>query len=1751
MACKYLYNNVWYTEDEIEILYNQLSSGLVVEESLPYSFNIKKENDEVTIDAIYDQKVLGGMLLQISNNGKDINVRNVRVEENERNKKVGYNIYKQAIRYATENNLKLRPDFLSAPESVSIYKNLEKEGLFKINSISEQLEDGRYALNGESTGALASDNLLFQKEEMPASRASGELIQKMKEVAAKMGITIENLVAYAKRTGLPTRSVNGLADMIRGIVAIAEGKEDVALTEEVVHIATAMIEQTNPELVTQMISKIDRFKIYNETLKFYRNDKNYQLPNGKPDIRKIKKEAVDKLIAEVIVNGGQNTLQYPELMEEENMSIVRVWWNRILDFIRGIYRKANIDVFEEVASMIAEGDVGITFEDGLLEQEVYFQKITDPQKRTVDKLMITKNTIDKRTDEQGKADPMLLDSEEADNFYVEKKPDGTWARIKKRVTDRVKAWYKEKFPGKVFTPEEKAFNEEKRKYGILGHLDYQEIHGRYFNEDGTRRAKPGPRPKKFNLPSQEMYDKLEKYYVDLIDSLGKDTLVFSEVIIYDPKEKEAGTIDFLAIDKNGKVNVLDWKFMFLKKGSKDIPAFKQGAFDIQLRRYKEILRDYYGVKEFGMIRAIPTLMKFEPLDPKNVNKGWKFTGIVVGSVNPDKIEDIRLLPISEQTETTGYEALDEIIGKLNKLLAMIGRKKVTEEEERDLKYERQRVLRNAIRVAQTQIDIAPLIDVIEVMRKEGVRILNEYNAVYKDMVATSADVDNKDLSDFSDDMREYLATAKVFKDISRQIGDLVYSEDMEKEAKTDTEKDDVKRRKETLTKLREESDMIFKSMENIQAASQKFADKHIGERNLVFGLLKPERVLKGLGSMFRGVSELPLRSLEILSKLTAIAQSKASADALEKVKKLMDIRARLAKRGGDLRSFVRSVYQKDEENKMVNKLVNKYKDEFRKTVDTKAEEGGDMAWLKSNIDVDAYRKEADKIIKKQHQRIDKTNYPGTEEEVKRRRTAEKIAILDQYDIDSEGFIGYNNWLIKNFPLRKWLSDEYLKIEQDPDLLALYDFIVEFNQEAKDIGYIDGQVMRTFLPFIRKGMAEELVWDNTLSVMQNWKNATQMRADDAGLGAYNELTGELENTIPRYYTYDFTFKDGVNDYSEVSEDLFKNLILYIQQVEKYKYLSEVEGQLKLIKTIEQFKNHLNTNSNNEVVKVNGKPEEIEGNEQNTRMFDDFLRVMLYDQKYVISDVDLPLNIGTVINFVKKSVNKVAGTEVFKPEENPSASSLIKTMDAANRAFQIKTLGLEFISGAVNAFGGNLQTITQAGNYFKAREFLENEGKMMTQSFASEEEKEMFTQLVETFLPLKDDPSYEMMKKAGMSPLTRGSLSDTLMWFMRFPEQIIEKSIFVSLLQNAMVEDGKIVNIREFVKNKYKDRYDSSAKYKQYSGLIDKEMDELKKTKSIWVTKELKDGKLVIPGLDLSNKTELQRLTTLTKNISSNVTGNMTKQTINRMSMNIWTRSMMLFKNWIPKLADTRFGEFRKVADDFSIRVGEEGQVTGQKYDVGRIRLLADVMFRDNIVKGMQNISNILAVNDEGLKLLDEMFEEYREKYERETGEVLNMTREDFIDLIRTNLSNQLKELAIFAALIAAKLSLGLMAPDDDEDKATKNLHRFAIRTMDKFVGELSFFYNPAEFESVLSGGIFPAVGILNDFSRFTKNLYRETTGFDMDPETTPEEVRKKAQPIKYAMKMFPITKSLVTYLAILDSDFAKEYQVTIQKESSMR
>lgn len=1561
---------------------------------------------------------------------------------------------------------------------------------------------------------------------------------KVKELIAKMGVSIVDLQTYARSN--PEVDITGaesLADAVGKIIAISKGATEVVITEELVHIATEIINQKNPTLITEMISKISRFKIYKDTLEQYRQIPAYQLPDGRPNIRKIKKEAVDKLITQLVSSeiNGETVKNTEELLEEENASIIRKIWDSITDWFRGQYAASNLDIFQTAADQVVQGVEGELI-DGT-PTDLYFS-VTNPQKLVQRALLDTQKTLRSVPVIKKNSNPLLED--EVSNEY-EVLINGEWVKNPKRVTDRTKAWYNSKFRDKKpFTKEQDRDNELKKQLGIEFHDYFEEIHSRYFNGDGTRREFPSPRPVIQDAKKAVVYAKLETYYTDLIAEFskdGKNPLVFSEMMIYDPQEKEAGTIDLLIVDEDGKSHIYDWKFMNISKAAKDVAWYKQGAFDIQLGTYKKILKNNYGVKEVGKNRAIPISMQLQRENFQNPKSPLRFTGIAIGSVNPTEIEPLTLTPVSEKTESTGDEKLDELIKKLNSVYSQIEKTTPTKEEERVSKRERLNILKLAIRQAQANENVRSVIDALAVVQTEGKNIIAEYKTVYEGRPAQSTDFENAQLSDFSSRMVEYINSSSAFSKLNEELAPILEGSDLSDEQKKTIQAD-----------LDKKTRLLNTNISDIAKISGEFSDKFSGLRNNVTGLLDPQALLRGLKAQFRSLSELPLPSLRILSRLARIAQSKGQAESLTEVDKLLEIRDRLKKSGRNLLDVVKPLYQKDEKGSIVNRLIYKYSKDFYNSVDDNAEEGNrSRKWLYDNIDVDAYKKEANEILRKTL-----AGYDSLYEDLELRDKYSKEA-RQKWDITRADFNGFSNYVIKRHPLAKWESSEYIDIKKDQDLLDLYNFVEEMNTKAKDMGYLQNRIASTFLPYVRKGTAESLSWDSGLSVVTNWTASLTRRTDDLGYGSVNEITGETENAIPKYYTSDFSRTEDplVNDMTDVSLEFFKNQVLYIQQLNKYKYMQEIEGQINLVRTIVKTKDHFKTGSFSKVVTKGGEPIVETGNDDNAKVFDLFMETIMYDNTFPADGEDFGIPTGRVRSGINSIWTQMTGKPLFDVGDKGSNYSVIKSMQALNNAFQMKTLGLEPISGAVNMFGANIQIAAQSGNYFNFREYAKNELKVLgnwNRKRAGAETKQMkaFDQLVDLFMPLKDSPTYEKLKKASVSLGSRvdSEAGDTLFAFFRQPELVLERGLFMTLLDNSMIVDGKIINIPEFVRNKYKGRYDSAAAFSKIKGNIKSEIAELKKNKSITSTAKIgENGKVEIPGLDLTNRKEIQRLTDLTRTLARNATGGFTEFDSIKMNMNIWTKSMMVFKGWIPKLVDTRFSEFRKVGDDFNVRVDENGLTTGEKYDIGRIRLFYGFLTFSTL-NITRDIVNVLKVNDAGLDTLDKKFDYYSKYYKETTGQDLNMSKEDFIDMVRVNLRKQIQELLLLIGLNLMLFAVGFMEPDDD-DRAAKNWFYFQEKTLRRFQQELMFFYNPSEWSATLEGGIFPSISLLGEISRFSIQTTREITGFDYsNPNKSAADVRRDAVPVKYGMKLLPVTKSLVQWLSIFDIGFAEEFDVTI-------
>jgi len=313
---------------------------------------------------------------------------------------------------------------------------------------------------------------LDDSEEVPVSKASTATVVAVKRAMEKMGISFTSLEEYARKNPeVNVKGVNGLADLVQKVVAIAHNMENVAITEETVHIATAMIEQVNPKVMTELISKIDRFKIYKTVLNSYKKRKDYQTRDGRPDIRKIRKEAVDKLIAEVIINQSENTTEFPELLEETNKSWVETIWNMIKDLIKGVYRKSNIDIFEQVAGRIAEGEVErVNIEEGGIFAQVK-NDLVDAYYNTIKSWAARLNVVE---EDLQKGTP---------RYYT---LDGQ-GKIP-TVTQKVKR--KQKFATR--TEAQKAIDDMKKQWGTEGHnfiMNYIKVN--LIDKDGYVRERFG------------------------------------------------------------------------------------------------------------------------------------------------------------------------------------------------------------------------------------------------------------------------------------------------------------------------------------------------------------------------------------------------------------------------------------------------------------------------------------------------------------------------------------------------------------------------------------------------------------------------------------------------------------------------------------------------------------------------------------------------------------------------------------------------------------------------------------------------------------------------------------------------------------------------------------------------------------------------------------------------------------------------------------------------------------------------------------------------------------------------------------------------------------------------------------------------------------------------------------------------------------------------------------------------------------
>ena len=1581
--------------------------------------------------------------------------------------------------------------------AIDEYLNIKDTNLFrKLNKKWSEYARNKFNVKGnlflEENDKAIPNRLVFrqidkakgivykQKVGTETKPASPKTIAALKDFTKRIGVDVKN-VKDIVIDGI-RQDANGAAIMMQKLIQVVEGKESQALPEEAMHFAVEIIEQKNPKLFNQLLKEITDYTIYNEVLVDYSDDPNYQTPEGKPDIRKLKKEAIGKVLAEVIINQSEGLIEHPEKIAK-----VETWWSKIVDYLRNLFTTSG---FDQTSMDILSGKNIGTAED-IVDGGVYLQKTEQTKQEQI------YNSIKEIASKIKKED---------DGYSIDGK------KINRRVSDIVSDWYKRRLGEGSLTNDEftNTVNDLKATKGTAGHADLEHAFEIFVDENGKLRKEilnDDGYVSQLNPNDRTMYDLLKKNLQARLATFDKETIFMSEATLYDAKRDMAGTVDFLAITPEGKVSILDWKFMDLNTDKyEDIPWYKINAWNIQMEQYKYMISRVYNVKNenFEQTRMIPIKAVYSEANRKT-GAMPQLLSIKIGDVNVKNIEEDYLIPVGLESEKTGNKEIDELLEKLNGTYKKLSAEKVLPSEKIN-KAEQLNALFSAIRQLQMKQNIAPLLYQAKILNKQIEATIDIYNDKFKD----------EDKSKFTEaEISEFANTLEVI----QQALDTYINLDSDLEFLFERElSDEDKKLKEDLRDTVYNARKYKKLLINV--------DKEYIQ-NIIGGSVTAEKIVKGITRLFGNTATIQLKALEVLFKKSNKAYALAGMDVQTEVKKLNTIKDSFEKwasaKGYGIKNQFDLLKKKES-----NELIDEFNPTFYSTLKQKIKDK-DISWIKDNVDVEAYRKYLEEKREEEYRRIDdKAAYRvGTEEQINKDVAREKSKVSDLYNILSDRSVG---WLLENdvkkFPKREtWESAEWKQLNKPENAPAkeFYDYIKERNQYYQSIGYINAADARTFLPWVRKSFTEKLIFGGNVTIGEQFLRNISVDEGDTGYGAIDPNTGKPIDTIPRYLTGKLT--------GEVSTDLFKTMAMYNEFAIKFKYLTDIEAQARALGRLERNKKAIATSYFGKTEYKDNIIQYNPDNTENTKLVEDMMKAIIYQQQYIQSD-SFDQVLGT-FGKLGERINKKLGMNLLPENLEGRQVSVNKVITQLNNSFQVMTLGLNPLSSMSNLFGGKTQSFINSGKYFTKTDFVNTEMWLLGNKMGGADKQKALAAL-DYFIPFTDNYNRHAARKLSLNKLNDEAIQDFLMVMMRSGEESVQTTNFFSFIKNSIVLNGEVINTREYLKStdEYKDFYKGTQSERDArAAKFEEDVKALNEEKGVLNLGKVVDGEFVIPGVERKSDSVVE-LRRKVQQFTSDALGNLTEENKRMINLNVYGKSFMVFKNWIPRLVDVRMGNVKYNA-------------ASDAYEWGRTRMFVRVISED-FWGSIGNLINTLQGNDKGMEFVRELYDKKKADYETDTNKEFQMTEAEFTDLVKQNLKNQIIDFLFYAGLFALYLGVKALAPDDEEDPAVRNQHKFALKAIDKLKDEIGYFYDPTSLSTLASGG-FPSITLLTNYRKALSSFLVENYAIAIGDE----KLEEKNEVIKYWMKSFKVTNQMAALLPLFSPELAKDLGIRMQSKFGVR
>ena len=1558
-----------------------------------------------------------------------------------------------------------------------------------------------------SITAIEEDPLeapMLQLKETESSTASPKTLALVKDFVKRIGVDIKQMQSIVVNG--EKQDANGAALIMQNLIQVIEGTEDVSLSEEAMHFAVEIIKQTNPSLYKTLLKEINNYALYKQVLADYGSDPNYQGKDGKPDILKLKEEAIAKILVETIINQNEGSTEKPELLAK-----TQSFWSSMVEWFKGLFMKSGFD--RAAMDIISGKEIGTVEDIRAEEGKVFLQK--SKQEDAIDKIReidtrLTKKEVD-------------VNGEKEERYFL----DGV-TQIARRVSDEIKDWYRRRFNGGEIlkTEEAKAVDDLKMEKGTAGHADFEYLvrglndgrGGVLVDENGLLRADedilddsgyvPQMDP---NDPDREVYETLKENLLERLKSFDKGTVFLSEMQIFDPKSNKAGTIDLMAITPKGIVNLLDWKFMAIADSVEDIPWYKVAAWKNQMDQYKTMLINSYGIKEeqFDQTRMIPIKVKYDEGNMKQKILP-KLLGIEIGAVDPKDITDAYLVPVGLEDEKTNNRKVDALLKKLNADYRKLSEKTVLPSEKKN-KAEQLNALFSAIRQLQMRQNLKPLLEQAKVFNLsiEGLMERFEKNWVGNDPKSFS----EKEVSAFEKEISDAEKALNTYTTLDIDLSGLF---------KNNEDADLKKDLSATVEKAR-----LLNS--ELRAISTEFVRDFIGKAEGVEDVVKEEKTISGFAKWWSDTATIQLNSANILFRKANRALTLTTYDTIDQSKKLQTLKDKYntwAKGKGLTNKNYFNILKKKGTNELIDEYQSDFYKELQKRINSKDPDL--FKWVKDNINISEYNAFLKEEIASEKTRIIEKYKDREQSDENNQKMENELNKVDKlYNTSTPTAAGWYQYeLIKKFPKEKWQTAEWKELHAPQNQVALdfYNYIRERNEYYRSIGYLGRGEDRTFLPWVRKSLVEKIVMGGKISVGEQFLRSISMSEGDVGYGKIDPHTGKPIDTIPKYFITELQ--------EEASEDLFKNMALYNEMAIKFKYLSEIEDQALALINLERNKKTIRVSTFSRTQYKNGKIDVSPDNSKNADLIESMVKGIIYGQKYLQND-NFDQALATFGKLGEK-VNTKIGFKLFPEGLEGRKVSLNKSIDTLNRMFQTITMGLNLTSATSNLFGGTAQSIINSGKYFTPSDYLATEAwinsKML--GLGNTEYQKKTIGALEYFLPLTENYNREFAKKLSLNKLSQENIQDALFLMMRQSDKHVQTVNFFSFLKNSIVQNGEVVNVREFLKKspEYVNFYEGTIEQrKAREAKFEEDVKRLIEEKGVLKLGEIVDNEFVIPGVDRRSESVIV-LRRKVQQLTKDALGNMTDDSRRLIDMNIYGNSFMMFKRWIPRLVDVRVG-------------GLKYNSASDAYEWGRMRTAYSIIAKD-LLGSIGNLRNSLVGNEKGVNFMREMWEKKKADYERETGKVLDMTESEFMDLVRRNVKSQIRDLMFFLVMIGLFLALKANAPDDDEDPAVKNQYKFMLRAVDKLKDEIAYFYNPANLLQLVSRGLFPSAGLLKNFGKVVENFMLEIFGLVLQND----EWVESATPIKYLMKQFPVSNQLVQYLPLFAPELAKDLGIKTQSRS---